>query len=155
MKCLTWGCQPSSSAQRNVASFTASLSIANFVAPLFTPRWSWTDNTGLFYISNTSYFYPSIPSVCVWGKENSRRHRMQGRQKQAHNKCMHFVSLTPISYIAYKIDFMKFQSTSFHDFILRQKLKSNAMMQRVSSPAVCILKTWYVPPNFFGFKLAC
>lgn len=40
-ECLTWGCQPNSSGQRKVASLIACLSMANFSAPLFTPRWSW------------------------------------------------------------------------------------------------------------------
>lgn len=80
MKHLTWGCQPSSSAQRNVASFSASLSIANFVVPLFTPRWSWTDSTGLLYQQHIS---PSIPSVCWGGGRKIWRHR--SRQKQTYN----------------------------------------------------------------------
>ena len=39
---ITWGCQPISSGHRNVASFTAFLSIANLVAPLFTPIWTYS-----------------------------------------------------------------------------------------------------------------
>ena len=37
---VTCDCQPSWSGQRKWASFIACLSMANFVAPLFTPRWS-------------------------------------------------------------------------------------------------------------------
>jgi len=38
-ECQTCGCQPSSSAHRNVASFTARHSTAKLVAPLFTPKY--------------------------------------------------------------------------------------------------------------------
>lgn len=59
----TWGCHPSSSGQRKEASFTACCSMANFGAPLFTPKCSWRSNEDKMYFKSKSSIQETLKIV--------------------------------------------------------------------------------------------
>lgn len=69
MKCWTWGFHPISSGQRKVASLKAWFSIANFVAPLLTPK-------------------------CTWGKRLSQRFKERNRKKLIKRKTNQITQIT-------------------------------------------------------------